>query len=118
MTPGLGFLRNPSPYAIRLAPAPVVSRRGRTRLLRSQFPWLTSVGRCSPPGLLAVHTGQFGRLPAPYPVPFGSSASASCAGSPSRWLNAPLLALPLDACETGYPDRGSQVPPFIPASDR
>ncbi len=24
MTPGLGFLRNPSPYAMRLAPAPVV----------------------------------------------------------------------------------------------
>src|SRR6266702_9008869 len=26
MTPGLGFLRNPSPYAMRLAPAPVVQR--------------------------------------------------------------------------------------------
>ena len=50
ITPGLGFLRNPSPYAMRLAPAPVVSRRGRTRLLRSQFPWFASVGRCSPPG--------------------------------------------------------------------
>src|SRR5215831_5702992 len=36
--------------------------------------------------------------------PFGSSASASCAGSPSRWLNTPSLALPIDACWTGYPD--------------
>jgi hypothetical protein len=25
ITPGLGFLRNPSPYAIRLVPAPVVT---------------------------------------------------------------------------------------------
>jgi hypothetical protein len=63
------------------------SRRGHTGLLRSQFPWLTSVGRCSPPGLSAVQTGQYRRLPAPYPVPFGSSASASCAGSRSRWLS-------------------------------
>jgi len=30
ITPGLGFLRNPSPYAMRLAPAPLVSRRGHT----------------------------------------------------------------------------------------
>src|SRR5499433_2375132 len=36
ITPGLGFLRNPSPYAIRLAPAPVVSRRGRTGSSRAQ----------------------------------------------------------------------------------
>src|SRR5262244_2501674 len=36
ITPGLGFLRNPSPYAMRLAPAPVVSRRGRTRSSRAQ----------------------------------------------------------------------------------
>src|SRR5215475_8689326 len=50
ITPGLGFLRNPSPYAMRLAPAPIVSWRGHTGLLRSQFPWLTSLGRCSPPG--------------------------------------------------------------------
>ena len=63
------------------------SRRGHPGLLRSQFPWLTSVGRCSPPGLSAVQTGQYRRLPAPYPVPFGSSASASCAGSRSRWLS-------------------------------
>src|SRR5215471_3165857 len=40
MTPGLGFLRHPSPSAMRLAPAPVVhtSRRGHTGLLRSQVP--------------------------------------------------------------------------------
>src|SRR5437588_3876047 len=36
MTPGLGFLRNPSPYAMRLAPAPVVSRRGRTVMYLQQ----------------------------------------------------------------------------------
>src|SRR5262249_30990136 len=29
---------------------------------------------------------------------FGSSASASCAGSWSRWLSTPSLALPIDAC--------------------
>src|SRR5215470_7683287 len=42
--PGLGFWRNPSPYALRLAPAPIVSWRGPTGLLRSPFPWLTSLG--------------------------------------------------------------------------
>ena len=42
----------------------------RWRLLRSQFPWLASVGRCYPPGFSAVQTGQCVRLPAPYPVPF------------------------------------------------
>jgi hypothetical protein len=59
---------------------------GRWGLPRSQFPLLASLGRCFPPGFLAVLTGQYVRLPAPYPVPFGSSASASCAGSFSRWL--------------------------------
>jgi hypothetical protein len=57
------------------------------RLPRSQLPWLASVGRCSPPGFSAVHAGQCRRLPAPYPVPLGSSASASCAGCRSPWLN-------------------------------
>jgi hypothetical protein len=42
---------------------------GYGRLLRSQFPFLASVGRCSPPGFSAVHTGQYRGLPAPYPVP-------------------------------------------------
>src|SRR5262249_40362182 len=57
---------------IRLAPTPWGDRppEGRWRLLRSQFPWLASVGRCSPPGFVAVQTGQYRRLPAPYPVPF------------------------------------------------
>jgi hypothetical protein len=31
---------------------------------------VASVGRCSPPGFVAVQTGQYRRLPAPYPVPF------------------------------------------------
>ncbi len=61
--------------------------RARVALLRSQLPLLASLGRCFPPGLLAVQTGQYWRLPVPYPVPFGSSASASCAGQCSRWLN-------------------------------
>jgi hypothetical protein len=55
--------------------------------LRSQLPWIASVGRCAPPGFSAVQTGPCRRLPAPYPVPFGSSASASCAGARARWLN-------------------------------
>jgi hypothetical protein len=46
----------------------------------------------------------------------GASASASGAGSHSRWLGTPSLALPIDACETGSPDRGFQGPPCIPAS--
>jgi hypothetical protein len=60
---------------------------GHVGLLRSQLPLLASLGRCSPPGFLAVHAGQYRRLPAPYPVPFGSSVSASCAGWRSRWLS-------------------------------
>jgi hypothetical protein len=43
---------------------------GHVGLLRSQFPLLASLGRCYPPGLSAVHTGQYRRLPAPYPVSF------------------------------------------------
>ena len=43
---------------------------GYAGLLRSQLPLFASVGRCSPPGFLAVQTGQYRRLPAPYPVPF------------------------------------------------
>jgi hypothetical protein len=34
----------------------------------------------------------------------GSSASASCAGWPSRWLSTPSLPLPLDAGWTGDPE--------------
>ena len=40
------------------------------RFLRSQFPLFASIGRCCPPGLSAVQTGQWHRLPAPSPVPF------------------------------------------------
>jgi hypothetical protein len=43
---------------------------GHAGLLRSQFPLFAALGRCSPPGLLAVHTGQYRRVPAPYPLPF------------------------------------------------
>src|SRR4029450_9644121 len=31
---------------------------------------VASVGRCPPPGFVAVQTGQYRRLPAPYPMPF------------------------------------------------
>src|SRR5439155_24072126 len=78
---------SPAASGWRLLRRGTCSTKGCRRLLSSQFPWLTSLGRCSPPGLSAVQTGQYGGLPAPYPVPFGSSASASCAGSRSRWLN-------------------------------
>ncbi len=50
---------------------------GHWGLLRSQFPWFASVGRCSPPGFSTVQTGHWFRMPVSYPVPFGSSASAS-----------------------------------------
>jgi hypothetical protein len=69
------------PWLLRASSSPTASGwhllRGGTarpesrwRLLRSQFPLLASVGWCSPPGFLAVQTGQYRRLPAPYPVPF------------------------------------------------
>ena len=71
----------PWPLLLRASSSPVVCgwyllcegtslTEDHWRLLRSQFPWLASVGRCSPPGFSAVHTGQYRRLPAPYPVPF------------------------------------------------
>jgi len=50
---------------------------GHWGLLRSQFPLFASVGRCSPPGFSTVQTGHWFRMPVSYPVPFGSSASAS-----------------------------------------
>ena len=78
---------SPAASGWRLLRRGTFSTEGCWRLLRSPFPWLTSLGRCSPPGLSAVQTGQYRGMPAPYPVPFGSSASASCAGSLSRWLN-------------------------------
>ena len=47
--------------SIRLAPTLCGDRlrEGHWRLLRSQLPLLTSVGRCYPPGFLAVQTGQY-----------------------------------------------------------
>ncbi len=78
---------SPAASGGRLLRQGTFSTEGCWRLLRSQCPWLTSLGRCSPPGLVAVQTGQYRGMPVPYPVPFGSSASASCAGSRSRWLN-------------------------------
>jgi hypothetical protein len=43
-------------------------------------------------------------LPVSYPGPCGSSVSASCAGSLSRWLHTSSLALPIGPCETGCQD--------------
>ena len=87
ITPGLCFLRNPSPYAIRLAPAPVISERTygvppfpvamariRRVVLSTGFLW-----RCTPVSIEGCRR--------PLLCPFGSSASASCAGWLSRWLN-------------------------------
>jgi hypothetical protein len=59
---------HPTRHAVGTSSWP--SMRARVRFLRSQLPLLASVGRCAPPGFSAVHTGQCGRLPAPYPVPF------------------------------------------------
>jgi hypothetical protein len=88
---------SPAASGWRLLRRGTFATEGCWRLLRSQCPWLTSVGRCSPPGLLAVPTGQYRGRPAPSPVPFGSSASASCAGSRSRWLN-PTFAYAARRC--------------------
>ena len=106
ITPSLCFLRNPSPYAIRLAPAPVIQHvserpygvtpfpvsmaRIRRAVLSTGFLW-----QCKPVSIEGCRRLILCR--------FGSSVSASCAGWPSRWLTTPLLTLPLDACETGYP---------------
>src|SRR5712691_4423088 len=98
VTPGLCFLRDPSRHAIRLAPThaehestcrvtpfPVPMVRIRRTVFSTGFLW-----QCMP-------VSGFGcrRL---LLCPFGSSVSASCAGSWSRWLITPSLALPIDAC--------------------
>ena len=81
----------PGPWLLRASFSPLASgwyllrevthpTESQGRLLRSPFSLLATLGRCSPPGLSAVHAGQSLSLPAPYPLPFGSSASASCAG--------------------------------------
>ena len=71
----------PRPWLLRASSSPAASgwhllcevtslTESGWRFLRSQCPWLASVGRCSPPGFEAVQTGQWFRLPAPSPVPF------------------------------------------------
>lgn len=71
----------PGPWLLRASFSPVVYgwhllqevtrfTEDQGRLRRSQLPLLASLGRCFPPGLLAVQTGQCPRLPAPYPLPF------------------------------------------------
>src|SRR4029453_17294111 len=87
----------------RVTPFPVLMVRIRRAVFSTGFLW-----QCRP-------VSGFG-CRRPILCPFGSSASASCAGSWSRWLYTPSLALPVDACSTGYPDGGFQAPPFIPAS--
>ena len=68
-------------------------------LLRSQFSWFVSVGRCSPPGLCGSACRSVdsaaGALscavlaPAHQPLPLGKSDDG---------FTTPLLALPIDAC--------------------
>ena len=78
----------PWPWLLRASFSPIASGwhllrevtdliEGHWGLLRSQFPLFASVGRCSPPGFSTVQTGHWFRMPVSYPVPFGSSASAS-----------------------------------------
>src|SRR5215471_17191356 len=71
---------------------------------------------------VAVQTGQCRRLPAPYPGPFGSSASASCAGSHSRWLHHTLAGAAPRCLLDGIPGvrlPGSAVSPrFRPLRTR
>ena len=74
----------------RLTPFPVPIARIRRAMLSTGFLW-----QCTPVSIEGCRRRILCR--------FGSSASASCAGWPSRWLAAPLLTLPIDACETGYP---------------
>ena len=78
----------PWPWLLRASFSPIASGwrllrevtgliEGHWGLLRSQFPLFASVGRGSPPGFSTVQTGHWFRMPVSYPVPFGSSASAS-----------------------------------------
>jgi hypothetical protein len=111
ITPGLGFLRNPSPYAMRLAPAPVVQRfsertygvtpfpismaRIRRAVLSTGFLW-----QCRPVSIEGCRR--------PILCPFGSSASASCAGSRSRWLKHTFACAAHRCLLDGIP--GSRLP--------
>ena len=102
------------PWLLRASCAPAASgwrllRRGPGstegcwRFRRSPGPWLTSVGRCSPPGWSAVQTGQYRGMPAPSPVPLGSSASASGAGALARWLHPPFASAARRGLRDGIP---------------
>ena len=98
ITPGLCFLRNPSPYALRLAPAPMVSEstyevtpfpmamaRIRRAVLSTGF--LGSAGRSVLTAAGALSCAVL--APAHQPLPLGKSDDG---------FTTPLLALPIDAC--------------------
>src|SRR5688500_7101663 len=71
----------PRPWLLRASSSPLASGwhllhgvtcliEGQWGLLRSQVPLLASLRRGYPPGLSAVQTAQYRRLPAPDPLPF------------------------------------------------
>ena len=97
-------------YGWRLLREVTGSSEGHVGLLRSQLPLFASLGRCSPSGFLAVQAGQCRGLPAPYPVSFDSSVSASYAGSPSRWLNHTFTCAAHRCLRDGIP--GLRLPGF------
>src|SRR5438128_2270566 len=76
-------LRRESTYRVTPFPGPIV--RIRRTVLSTGFLW-----QC-------MSVSGFG-CRRPILCPFGSSASASCAGSWSRWLHTPSLTLSIDAC--------------------
>jgi hypothetical protein len=94
---------SPAASGWRLLRRGTCAPEGCWRVLRSQCPWLTSVGRCSPPGVSAVQTGQYRGRPAPDPVPLGSSASAAGAGSRSRWRHHPCADAARSCLRDGIP---------------
>jgi hypothetical protein len=98
ITPGLGFLRNPSPYALRLAPAPRMSEstyevtpfpmamaRIRRAVLSTGF--VGSAGRSVLTAAGALSCAVL--APAHQPLALGKSDDG---------FTTPLLALPIDAC--------------------
>jgi hypothetical protein len=102
--PGPWLLEGSCPIRHAVGTYSDLCRRARMRLLRSQLPLLASLGRCFPPGFSAVHTGQF----------TGCRRLILCLVAPARQpltlvrfhdgSTTPSLALPIDACSTGYPD--------------
>ena len=88
----------PWPLLLRASSSPAASgwyllcgvtrlTEGYWGLLRSPSPLLEPLGRRYPPGFLTVPTGQSDGCQRRILCHFGSSASASCAGLQSRWLN-------------------------------